>query len=247
MRHKTSGWAVEESHERDGSITESTLLILDCLACYAATKKEVEKLPVSHQPRYNDGRRIESPDFASNHMVGFEHETQKDTEQPNFETLAPFSLMSYQSCKDLHMHEIHPELLWLGHALDARDPEALFDAGITAVVDVAYEELPAQLPRQLIYCRFPINDGGGNRDSVLVQAVQTLVDLLSSGTKTMVACSAGMSRSPTIASFALAAYLSQEPEEVIARIAEIKSLEVNGKLWEDVAKVFLRVRQTKLR
>ena len=60
------------------------------------------------------------------------------------------------------MHEIHPDLLWLGHALDVREPRPLFDAGITAVVDVAFEEPPAQLPRQLIYCRFPLSDGGGN-------------------------------------------------------------------------------------
>lgn len=36
------------------------------------------------------------------------------------------------------MREIHPELLWLGHALDIREPRSLFDAGITAVVDVAF-------------------------------------------------------------------------------------------------------------
>ena len=51
------------------------------------------------------------------------------------------------------MHEIQSGLLWLGHALDIRDPKPLFDAGIEAVVDVAYEEPPARLPRQLIYCR----------------------------------------------------------------------------------------------
>ena len=65
------------------------------------------------------------------------------------------------------MHEIHSNLLWLGHALDIREPRSLFDVGVEAVVDVAYEEPPAQLPRQLIYCRFPINDGGGNEPSTL--------------------------------------------------------------------------------
>lgn len=141
------------------------------------------------------------------------------------------------------MHEIHPKLLWLGHAFDLRQPRALFDAEIAAVVDVAYEEPPAQLPRQLIYCRFPLNDGGGNAPSVLLQAVQTLVDILDSGTRTIVACSAGMSRSPTIAAFALAAHLGQQPVDVITRIAEIKSLELNGMLWNDVASVFSRVRR----
>lgn len=141
------------------------------------------------------------------------------------------------------MHEIHPNRLWLGHALDIREPRPLFDAGITAVVDVALEEPPAQLPRQLIYCRFPLNDGGGNEPSILLQAIQTVVDLLSSGTRTLVACSAGMSRSPTIAAFSLAAHLSQEPKDVVARIADIKSLELKAALWNDVANIFSKVRR----
>ena len=140
------------------------------------------------------------------------------------------------------MQEIHPNRL--GHALDVRQPRPLFDAEIAAVVDVALEEPPVQLPRQLIYCRFPINDGGGNNPSVLLHAVQCTVDLLASGTRTIVACSAGMSRSPTIAAFALAAYLDQSPEDVVSRIADVKSLEVKGPLWNDVANIFSRVRRT---
>ena len=52
------------------------------------------------------------------------------------------------------MNEIHPNLLWLAHALDVRENRPLFDADITAVVDGAFEEPLAQLPLQLIYCRF---------------------------------------------------------------------------------------------
>lgn len=136
------------------------------------------------------------------------------------------------------MHEIHPNLLWIGHALDVREPRALFEVGITAVVDLAYEELPAQLPRQLISCRFPLNDGGGNNTDTLVQALRTTTDLLRAGTRTLIACSAGMSRSPTIAAFALAHHLSLEPDDVIARIAESKSLELKPELWADMLTAF---------
>jgi len=143
------------------------------------------------------------------------------------------------------MHEIHPNLLWIGQALDIREPRPLFDAGIEAVVDLALEEPPAQLPRQLIYCRFPLNDGGGNDASALLQSVQTTVDFLTAGTRTVVACSAGMSRSPIIAAFALAVHLDQSPDDVISRIAETKSLEASGPLWNDVADVFSQVRRTR--
>lgn len=141
------------------------------------------------------------------------------------------------------MYEIHRELLWLGHAGDVREPGPLFDAGITAVVDLAFEEPPAQLPRELIYCRFPLNDGHGNEPSVLLHSVQTVVDFIGAGRRTLIGCSAGMSRSPTIAAFSLAAYLSQRPEDVVARIAGLKTLEINAGLWSDVSDVFSRVRR----
>ena len=141
------------------------------------------------------------------------------------------------------MHEIHPNLLWLGHAFDIRQPRPLFDTGITAVVDVAIEEPAAQLPRQLLYLRFPLYDGGGNDPSVLRFAVQSLIDLLYTNTRTLVACSAGMSRSPTIAAYSLACHLDITPELALERIASIKSLEIKGQLWSDVANVFPSVRR----
>lgn len=131
------------------------------------------------------------------------------------------------------MHEIHPNLLWLGHALDIREPRALFDTQIAAIIDVALEEAPARLPRELIYCRFPLNDGGGNNPAVLRQAIQTSTDLLNSETRTIIACSAGMSRSPTIAACALANCLSQDPHDTVSRIGEIRTLELNPVLWKD--------------
>ncbi len=142
------------------------------------------------------------------------------------------------------MQELHPNLLWLGHAFDVREIRPLFDAGIAAVVDVAYEEPLAQLPRQLLYLRFPLNDGGGNDPSVLRFAVQSLVDLLQSDIRTIIACSAGMSRSPTIAAYALACYLDIAPELALEHIASIRSLEIKGQLWSDVANVYSGIRRT---
>ena len=139
------------------------------------------------------------------------------------------------------MLEVHPNLLWIGHSLDVREPRALFDTGITAVIDVAYEELPAQIPRSLIYCRFPLNDGGGNDPNTLLQVLRTATDLLRSNTRTIIACSAGMSRSPTIAAFTLAYHLSEDPDHVIARIAEAKSLELKPELWADTLAAFNKV------
>lgn len=144
------------------------------------------------------------------------------------------------------MHEIHSQRLWLGHAIDVRgEPRALLETGIAAIVDVAYEEPAASPPRSLIYCRFPIHDGAGNDSSVLLQAVQCANDFMAMEVRTLIACSAGMSRSPSIAAYALAAHLGQDPSEVIARIGKVKALDVHPVLWSDLARVFHRVRKNR--
>ena len=60
------------------------------------------------------------------------------------------------------MRQINGRPLWLGNASDLRNTPLLFAAGIVAVVDLAGNEPPAALPREFVYCRFPIVDGGGN-------------------------------------------------------------------------------------
>lgn len=143
------------------------------------------------------------------------------------------------------MIEIEPKQLWLGNALDIREPQPLFEAEIAAVVDVAFEEPPAQLPREFIYLRIPLNDGGGNEPTRLKLAVQSLVDLLQDNTRTIIACSAGMSRSPTIASFALAVFLGTPPKTALQRIAAVRSLEIKPTLWADVAAILSSVKKSR--
>ncbi len=135
------------------------------------------------------------------------------------------------------MREIQSGLLWTGNAREARDARGLFDRGIATVLDLAYEESPARLPRQLVYCRFPIVDGPGNDPALLRLALLTTVEVLNSGTPAIVACSAGMSRSPTIAICALAVHLDQPPETVLDAVNEKSSFELHGDLWTDVCEL----------
>jgi protein-tyrosine phosphatase len=135
------------------------------------------------------------------------------------------------------MNEIQSGKLWIGNALDVREPQQLFDVGIRAVVDLAYEESPAQLPREFVYCRFPIVDAGGNDPEVLALAVETVKNLLEVDVPTLVGCSAGMSRSPLIAAFALSQYRKCRPDEAIQEIAAIRSLELNDQLWGQLTRI----------
>ena len=88
--------------------------------------------------------------------------------------------------------------LWLGNAGDLRDPTVLDRQGIRAVVQVALEERPPQLPRELLCCHFPIVDGE-NEPSVVAVALEAAAALVRTATPTLICCGAGMSRSPAIA------------------------------------------------
>lgn len=60
------------------------------------------------------------------------------------------------------MRRVVDTSLFIGHAGDLRDLRALHAAGIAAVVDLAANEPPATLTRDLAYCRLPLVDGPGN-------------------------------------------------------------------------------------
>lgn len=134
------------------------------------------------------------------------------------------------------MYEALPEVFWVGNALDGRNPRAIFDAGIAAVVDLAYEETPAKLPRSIVYCRFPLIDGEGNDAGLLRLAVETVVRLLSLGTPTLVCCSSGMSRSPVIAAMALSIRRREPPEESLRALVRSHPHDVSSPLWRAVLK-----------
>lgn len=134
------------------------------------------------------------------------------------------------------MREVLSGRLWIGHANDARSPRCLLEAGVRAVVDVAIEEPPASLPREMTYVRFPLVDGEGNDSVVLRLAVSTVVGLLDGEVPTLVACSAGLSRSPTLASFALAGHERRTPQQALVRIAAAGPVRVNAVLWQSLEK-----------
>jgi len=132
------------------------------------------------------------------------------------------------------MRQIAPYDLWLGHAGDGRDFRQLLDLGIQAVVQLAVEEPPLALPRELIYCRFPLMDGPGNPPKLLALAVTTVANLLEKRVSTLVCCSGGMSRAPAVAAAALATVYQETPEDSLKQVAEQPPLDVNLGLWSEL-------------
>jgi protein-tyrosine phosphatase len=124
--------------------------------------------------------------------------------------------------------------LWLGHIGDAHDLRHVLSTGILAVVDLALEEPPSALTRELAYCRFPLLDGPGNPPWLLRAAVDMVAGLLRSGTPTLVFCGAGMSRTPVIAAAAIAQVRDCSLSESLASLLESSCADVSPGLLSEV-------------
>jgi protein-tyrosine phosphatase len=135
------------------------------------------------------------------------------------------------------MRDVVPGILWLGHAHDARDLPRLLDLGIEAILDLAIEETPPKLTRELVYCRFPLNDGAGNPPLILRAAVETVHSFLARGVPTFVYCGAGMSRSPCIVAAAVALHNNADPDQTLQELIAGQPHDVSPPLWADVKEV----------
>lgn len=132
------------------------------------------------------------------------------------------------------MHEAIAGQLWIGNAMEARDTRRLLDLGIAALIDLAIEELPPPLVREIIYCRIPLTDGGGNRPDQLSLAIATVASLLRGQIPCFVFCGAGMSRSPAIAAAACSIAKGCEADEMLQQIVADHPHDISPQLWSDV-------------
>jgi hypothetical protein len=132
------------------------------------------------------------------------------------------------------MNQVTPHLLWIGHHGEGRDFPTLFDRGIRAIVQLAFEEPPLQLPREFIYCRFPLFDASGNDPQLLQIAINTVADLHRRAITALVCCGAGMSRSPAITAAAIATADRVALDACLRRVHDCHPTDVTPGLWQDV-------------
>ena len=140
--------------------------------------------------------------------------------------------------KEYGMREVIAGRLWLGNTMDAHDIGHLVDTGIQALVQLAIEELPPTMTRDILYFRFPLTDGSGNQSDVLAVAVETVASLIEKRIPAMVFCSAGMSRSPVIVAATMALIQEQSPDECLAQIVSGHPRDVSASFWNSVITVY---------
>jgi protein-tyrosine phosphatase len=144
--------------------------------------------------------------------------------------------------KGAHLiREVYPDRLYLGNAMDIRDLRRLYDNRIAAIVDLAINEHPAQPARDMIYCRIPIIDGDGTAIPIIEMAVGCVVMLMENSVRTIVACSAGMSRSPAIVAAAIAIATRTSPDDCLTAIASDGPHDVSPILWSHITAVYNRI------
>ena len=132
------------------------------------------------------------------------------------------------------MRQIHPYSLWIGHEGDAHDLRHLLSMGLAALVDLALNELPAKITRELTYCRFPLLDSNGNPPWLIRLAVATTAELIRAGVPTLLFCSNGISRSPVVAAAALSRVTGKALDDCLVMLAHEGPADVSPGLWEEV-------------
>ena len=132
------------------------------------------------------------------------------------------------------MRRIEGFPLWIGNARDARDMRGVHDFGIEAIVDLAIEELPIPTTRELIYLRFPLHDDDSNSPVLLRTLRDTLEAVVGNLIPTLIACSAGMSRSPAIAAVIISQFMGVSPEEALRQISVDAAVDVSPALWKSL-------------
>ena len=130
------------------------------------------------------------------------------------------------------MREIIPNVLWIGNAFDARNIKAVMDAGFQIVVDLAIEEPHIQHPREVASCRFPLLDGEGNSAALIMAVIDLIVSCVNAQTKTLVACSGGMSRSLLIASAVVAQVKSIDLDDAIRQVTRAGPCDISPNLYD---------------
>ena len=135
------------------------------------------------------------------------------------------------------MYEVVPAKVWLGHAGDLRDPAVLERCGIKALIHVALEELLPALGRELLYCHFPLVDGAGSPRHLVAVCLDTTATFVRAGIPTLVCCSAGMSRSPSIVAGALAMVDGGDPNASLKRVISNHPHDVSPAFWDIVVNI----------
>ena len=116
------------------------------------------------------------------------------------------------------------------------------EVALSVVIQLAAEDAPLQPPRELVYCRFPLLDGAGNRAELLFLAVSTTATLIKMRVPTLITCGAGISRCPAVAAAALSMVYHEPPESYLEKVLEHHHGDVSPGFWNEITSLLPSLR-----
>jgi protein-tyrosine phosphatase len=135
------------------------------------------------------------------------------------------------------MNQITHYQLWAGNAADGRDVTEILARDIRAIVQLATEEPPLQLPREIACLRIPLVDSDGNDTALLQLAIQAVAALIAAEIPTLVCCGGGMSRSPAIIAAAISHVEKADLHACLEAVTKSHPSDVSTSLWEEISRV----------
>ena len=111
------------------------------------------------------------------------------------------------------------EGLRVGTAADATDDSLLETHGVTTIVSLTHET-PNPAAQDLTVRSIPLIDGPQNSREQFTKAVEETVAALAADESVLVHCSAGASRSPTVAATALALAQNMDLADAVQQVAD---------------------------
>ena len=118
--------------------------------------------------------------------------------------------------------------------------------GIRAIVDLAVDEAPIIAPREIVVLRFPLLDGGSNEAWLVRSSIESVAGLIACRAHALVACSAGMSRSPAVVIAAIALASGEAIESTLCRVSRAGSVDITPSLWGQVCSALTAIRSARL-
>ena len=134
--------------------------------------------------------------------------------------------------------------LFVGTAKDATDDSNLKTHGVTTIISLTHET-PSFAEQELTLHSIPLIDGPQHNREQFTKAVEETIAALEADETVLVHCSAGASRSPTVAATALALSQDMKLEDALQQVAENRdAVDPHEALLRQAAHVYTELNST---
>jgi protein-tyrosine phosphatase len=131
--------------------------------------------------------------------------------------------------------------LFVGTAADVTDDSVLASHGVTTIVSLTHET-PSPAAQDITVCSIPLIDGPQHSREQFTKAVEETLAALAADGSVLVHCSAGASRSPTVAATALALARDMELEDAVQQVADNRAaVDPHEALLRQAARVYTQL------